>query len=67
MGLDNRKHVFDVCEQQRRRAACPSAQSDQSAFVNRYSLSGSAFASIIIHSYLKWSHLRLKDSLILFF
>ena len=29
MGLDGRKPVFDVCEQQRRRPACASAQSDQ--------------------------------------
>ena len=29
MGLDARKSVFGVCEQQRRRPACASAQSDQ--------------------------------------
>ena len=29
MGLNARKHVFGVCEQQRRRPACTSAQSDQ--------------------------------------
>ena len=29
MGLDAKKPVFRVCEQQRRRPACASAQSDQ--------------------------------------
>ena len=29
MGLDARKHVFGVCEQQRRRPSCASLQTDQ--------------------------------------
>ena len=37
LGLDARKPVIGVCEQQRRRPACASAQSDQRL---RYSLIG---------------------------
>ena len=42
MGLDARKHVFGICEQQRRKPACASAQSDQRlcySLIGKYQIS----------------------------